>query len=128
MVTRLLLRLPNGEHPPGRPDDEQEPFDHSYQIRSLEEELNTVLFDRYKKSLRITPEGKKLFEWTVYTFETLRGLRSEVGTLSGRLQGTVTFSSNLPFARTNCRDHLRISGAAPRRQHPHQARPDLRSG
>ena len=30
----------------------------SYQIRSLEEELNTVLFDRYKKSLRITPEGK----------------------------------------------------------------------
>lgn len=70
----------------------------SYQIRSLEEELNTVLFDRYKKSLRITPEGKKLFEWTVYTFETLRGLRSEVGTLSGKLQGTVTFSSNLPFA------------------------------
>ena len=36
----------------------------SYQLRSLEEELNTVLFDRYKKSLRITPEGKKLFEWT----------------------------------------------------------------
>ena len=70
----------------------------SYQIRSREEELNTVLFDRYKKSLRITPEGKKLFEWTVYTFETLRGLRSEVGTLSGKLQGTVTFSSNLPFA------------------------------
>lgn len=70
----------------------------SYQIRSLEEELNTVLFDRYKKSLRITPEGKKLFEWTIYTFETLRGLRSEVGTLSGKLQGTVTFSSNLPFA------------------------------
>ena len=29
----------------------------SYQIRSLEEELNTVLFDRYKKSLRITPEA-----------------------------------------------------------------------
>lgn len=40
----------------------------SYQIRSLEEELNTVLFDRYKKSLLITPEGKKLFEWTDYTF------------------------------------------------------------
>lgn len=77
----------------------------SYQIRSLEEELNTVLFDRYKKSLRITPEGKKLFEWTVYTFETLRGLRSEVGTLSGKLQGTVTFSSNfLPH---------KLSGSSP---------------
>lgn len=70
----------------------------SYQLRSLEEELNTVLFDRYKKSLRITPEGKKLLEWTIYTFEALRGMRSEVGTLSGKLQGTVTFSSNLPFA------------------------------
>ena len=32
----------------------------SYQLRSLETELNTVLFDRYKKSLQITPEGKKL--------------------------------------------------------------------
>lgn len=78
----------------------------SYQIRSLEEELNTVLFDRYKKSLRITPEGKKLFEWTVYTFETLRGLRSEVGTLSGKLQGTVTFSSNLPLPH-------KLSGSSP---------------
>ena len=36
----------------------------SYQLRSLETELNTVLFDRYKKSLQITPEGKKLLGWT----------------------------------------------------------------
>lgn len=36
----------------------------SYQIRALEQELNTVLFDRYKKTLRITPEGKKLLAWT----------------------------------------------------------------
>lgn len=70
----------------------------SYQLRCLERELDTVLFDRYKKTLRITPEGKKLFEWTVYTFEALRGLRSEVGTVQGKLQGTVAFSSNLPFA------------------------------
>lgn len=70
----------------------------SYQLKSLETELNTVLFDRYKKTLRITPEGKKLLEWTVYTFETLRGMRSEVGTVEGRLQGPVTFSSDLPFA------------------------------
>lgn len=70
----------------------------SYQLRQLEEELNTVLFDRYKKSLVITPEGKKLLEWAVSMFETLRGLRSEVGTVRGELRGTVTLSSTLPFA------------------------------
>ena len=70
----------------------------SYQLRSLEEELNTVLFDRYKKASGSLQRAKNFFEWTVYTFETLRGLRSEVGTLNGKLQGTVTFSSNLPFA------------------------------
>lgn len=70
----------------------------SYQLRCLEQELNIVLFDRYKKSLQITPEGKKLLEWTISTFETLRGLRSEVCAAPGELQGTVSISGNLPFA------------------------------
>ncbi len=70
----------------------------SYQLRCLEQELNTVLFDRYKKSLVITPEGEKLLEWTVSTFENLRGMRSDVATVQGVLKGTVTLSSNLPFA------------------------------
>ncbi|MDD2966360.1 MAG: LysR family transcriptional regulator [Desulfovibrionaceae bacterium] len=70
----------------------------SYQLRSLEEELNVVLFDRCKKSLVITPEGKKLLEWTVSTFETLRGMRSEVGAASGRIVGDVTISTSLPIA------------------------------
>ena len=45
----------------------------------------TVLFDRYKKSLQITPEGKKLLGWTITTFETLQSMRSAVGTTDGRL-------------------------------------------
>ena len=45
--------LPRLEHPPGRPDDEQEPFDHQLLRSVTGRELNTVLFDRYKKSLRI---------------------------------------------------------------------------
>lgn len=70
----------------------------SYQIRSLEEELGTVLFDRYKKSLVITPEGKKLLGWTISTFETLQSMRSAVGTSSGHLRGDVTVAATLPVA------------------------------
>lgn len=70
----------------------------SYQIRSLENELNTVLFDRYKKRLQITPEGKKLLGWTISTFETLQSMRSAVGTCDGRLQGDVHFGATLPVA------------------------------
>ena len=70
----------------------------SYQLRSLETELNTVLFDRYKKSLQITPEGKKLLGWTITTFETLQSMRSAVGTTDGRLQGDIFLGATLPVA------------------------------
>lgn len=70
----------------------------SYQLRSLETELNTVLFDRYKKSLRITPEGKKLLGWTITTFEALQSMRSAVGTSDGRLQGDIQLGATLPVA------------------------------
>ena len=70
----------------------------SYQLRSLETELNTVLFDRYKKSLQITPEGKKLLGWTITTFETLQSMRSAVGTTDGHLQGDIFLGATLPVA------------------------------
>ena len=70
----------------------------SWQIRQLEQELGVVLFDRYKKSLRITPEGERLLAWTISTFELLRGMKSDVSSPSGVLRGTVSVSSNLPFS------------------------------
>lgn len=70
----------------------------SYQLRSLEEALNTVLFDRYKKSLRITPEGTKLLDWAITTFEALQSLRASVGSAGGELKGTVTVAAALPIA------------------------------
>lgn len=70
----------------------------SYQIKSLEQELGTVLFDRYKKSLIITNEGRKLLGWTISTFETLQSMRSSVGSADGHLQGEVLFGSTLPVA------------------------------
>lgn len=70
----------------------------SWQIRQLEQTLGTVLFDRYMKRLHITPEGERLLEWTISTFELLRGMRSDVGAASGILRGTISISSNLPFS------------------------------
>ena len=70
----------------------------SYQLRSLEEELDTVLFDRYKKSLRITPEGTKLLDWAITTFEALQSMRSSVGSADGALKGAVTVAATLPIA------------------------------
>lgn len=69
----------------------------SYQLRSLEEELGTVLFDRYKKTLRITPEGRSLLDWTISTFETLQGMRSAVGNSGGDLRGHVHMAASLPM-------------------------------
>ena len=70
----------------------------SYQLRSLEEALNTVLFDRYKKSLRITAEGTKLLEWAITTFEALQSMRASVGSAGGELKGAVTVAATLPIA------------------------------
>lgn len=69
----------------------------SYQLRCLETELNVVLFDRYKRSMRITPEGKRLLDWTISTFETLRSLRSAVTNAAGELKGSIRIGGTLPI-------------------------------
>ena len=70
----------------------------SWQIRQLEQQLDTVLFDRYMRRLRITPEGERLLEWTISTFELLRGMKSDISSPGGTLRGTASISSNLPFS------------------------------
>lgn len=69
----------------------------SYQLRCLEDELNVILFDRVRRSLRITEEGKKLLAWTISTFDTLKNLRSSVSNADGRLKGTVRMAGTLPI-------------------------------
>lgn len=69
----------------------------SYQLKSLEDELGTILFDRFKKTLRITSEGKKLLDWTISTFETLQGMRASVGSAEGKLRGQVKIGATLPI-------------------------------
>ena len=70
----------------------------SYQLRALEQELNAVLFDRVKRSLRITAEGRKLLEWTNTTFDALESMRLAVGSSGGHLQGDVDLGLPLPLS------------------------------
>ena len=70
----------------------------SYQLKCLESDLGTVLFDRYKKSLIITGDGKRLLDWAITTFETLQSMRSSVGTSDEHLQGRVILGASLPVA------------------------------
>lgn len=67
----------------------------SYQLNSLEKELNTVLFERSKQGLKITREGQCLVEWTITIFENLCSMRAEVGTPCETFQGNITISSNM---------------------------------
>lgn len=69
----------------------------SYQLRCLEQELNVVLFERFKRSMRITAEGRKLLAWTISTFETLKGLRSSVSNVGGVLKGEVRLAATYPM-------------------------------
>lgn len=69
----------------------------SYQLKALEEELGTILFDRNKKSLRITSAGKDLLSWAISTFATLQEMRSKIGTTPGDLHGPVSVAATLPI-------------------------------
>lgn len=69
----------------------------SYQLKSLEEELGTLLFDRRNKSLRITDAGKNLLAWTISTFATLEEMRSAIGNRAGEFHGPVRVAATLPI-------------------------------
>ena len=70
----------------------------SYQLKCLEDDLGTVLFVFFYKSMKITREGEKLLEWTISTFETLQGMRKAVAPEDGRLQGEIVCGATLPVA------------------------------
>ncbi|MCQ2444811.1 MAG: LysR family transcriptional regulator, partial [Mailhella sp.] len=85
----------------------------SYGLKSLEDELETVLFDREGNRLKITPEGEKLMEWTISTFDTLRGMKAELSARPGFLKGQVGFSAVLPLATHLVEATVRFHDANP---------------
>ena len=47
------------------------------QIKCLEKELGVTLFDRFSGKMRLTPEGKILFDKTIALFEDVREIQTE---------------------------------------------------
>ena len=91
----------------------------SYQISCLEKELHTVLFERSKTGLKLTPQGRKLRNWAVRTFENLDELLADVSSSPDVLQGEVNISTLRPmtpivldtlseFSRQNPGIHIHI--------------------
>ncbi|MDO5536852.1 MAG: LysR family transcriptional regulator [Desulfovibrionaceae bacterium] len=105
----------------------------SHELRCLEQELGTVLFDRYKKTLQITPEGTKLLEWTVQTFERLNDMRVSIGSSEGgELKGSMSFATSLPVAilavrpvADFCREHPKVDLVLQRKL-PHEVQNAVR--
>lgn len=50
----------------------------TYQIQSLERELDVVLFLRLKNRMVLTDDGKKLLEWSMRVFDTVSGLQEDL--------------------------------------------------
>lgn len=50
----------------------------TYQIQSLERELDVVLFLRLKNKMVLTDEGKKLLEWSMRVFDAVSGLQEDL--------------------------------------------------
>ena len=74
----------------------------SWQIRQLEQQLDTVLFDRYMKRLRITPEGERLLSWTISTFELLRSMKSDINAALDCCAERSPFPVICPFLHERC--------------------------
>ena len=67
----------------------------SYQIQSLERQLNVPLFIRENNMLRITPQGSRLLDWTVSAFELIRELEDTIGNDPRQLSGRVSITGSM---------------------------------
>lgn len=69
----------------------------SYQIQSLERELNVVLFKRVNNVLHITPQGTRLLDWAVSAFELFGELQATLYCSEKELSGKVCISGSMPI-------------------------------
>ncbi len=70
----------------------------SHHIRNLEKELNVTLFERGRKDMILTQDGRLLYEKAIRLFEMYRELREEVGHTPHVLKGTVSFATTHALA------------------------------
>ncbi|MDY6863395.1 MAG: selenium metabolism-associated LysR family transcriptional regulator, partial [Thermodesulfobacteriota bacterium] len=69
----------------------------SVQIQTLEEELNTKLFDRLGKEALLTKSGKILYRHAIKIFKQCKAAQKEILELDGLITGDVSLgASNIP--------------------------------
>jgi len=66
----------------------------THQIKCLEKELDVTLFDRSSGKMKLTPEGRVLFEKAISLFEVVKEIRSELGKEQTRYQGKIIIATS----------------------------------
>lgn len=66
----------------------------SQKIRTLEQELNTVLFDRIGKRMHLTHQGEEFRIYAAQVINTLQAAHEHLRQLDNPLKGTVTFGAS----------------------------------
>lgn len=98
----------------------------SYQIQSLEKQLNVQLFTRLNSALEITPQGVRLLDWAISAFELIRELEYTIGSDPNELTGNVGISGSMTllgredvsdriadFMRTHPKVQVRVRACRP---------------
>ena len=62
----------------------------SQQLKVLEEELNTMLFERHTRKLILTDEGKFLYEKSLEILEMIEKTKQEMKEISSGIAGTLS--------------------------------------
>ena len=70
----------------------------SLQIKALEQELGEILFERMRKSIRLTPAGEVLYRRVQEVFDRLEVAREEIAALRQVLRGRLVIGTS----DTNC--------------------------
>jgi DNA-binding transcriptional LysR family regulator len=70
----------------------------TFQVRQLEEQFNTRLFDRTHNRISLTDAGRKVFEYADRIFELYAEMENSVREMTGEISGAVTIGASTTIA------------------------------
>jgi len=70
----------------------------TFQVRQLEEQFNTRLFDRTHNRISLTEAGERVYRYAVEIFELYSRMESEVRDLTGKVSGVVMLGASTTIA------------------------------
>ncbi|MCB1878012.1 MAG: LysR family transcriptional regulator [Chromatiales bacterium] len=70
----------------------------TFQVRQLEEQFNTRLFDRTHNRISLTEAGKKVFDYSGKIFELYAEMESSVRQMTGEISGVLSIGASTTIA------------------------------